>query len=80
MKALHSKLARNYLKQDILWAKFAKSRFKVGLRGSPIWNCISKHVKVPEEVRQYYANIDFVSEGNRLIWIDACSGVFSSKS
>lgn len=40
MLALHAKLAWEFIHQHSLWARYVKSRFTTGSRGSAIWNAI----------------------------------------
>ncbi|KAL9659106.1 hypothetical protein QQ045_021149 [Rhodiola kirilowii] len=41
MVALHGRLAWGFLEQKSLWARFAKARFRIGEKGSGVWNAFS---------------------------------------
>lgn len=68
MKALHGKLAWNFLNQESLWSKYANSRFKIGKRGSPIWNCISRHIN-SIRMRAYWEVGDGTKEVGKFLWL-----------
>ncbi|KAL9685243.1 hypothetical protein QQ045_022691 [Rhodiola kirilowii] len=41
MLALHGKMAWSFLEQKTLWARCSKARFRMGERGSGVWNAFS---------------------------------------
>ncbi|KAL9668191.1 hypothetical protein QQ045_002566 [Rhodiola kirilowii] len=49
MQALHAKPAWSFLEQKTLWARFAKSRFRIGEKGSGIWNSFNHLVSSLQE-------------------------------
>lgn len=44
MQTFHAKRAWDFVISDSLWARFARSRFREGQSGSPLWNAISPFI------------------------------------
>lgn len=44
LHAFHSKRAWEAITGNSLWARYSRSRFRIGQSGSPLWNTISQHI------------------------------------
>lgn len=50
MLAYKGKLAWEFLNQESLWAKYAKSRFQIWKDGSPLWNSLNHLVETSDKI------------------------------